>query len=139
MACIFCRIAAEEAPSRTVYRADDVVAFLDANPLAAGHTLVIPTTHHERLADLPNGLARDLFGTVHALLDPVQTAADADAVTVAVNDGSAAGQEVPHVHCHLVPRSHGDGGGPIHAAMGSRPSLDAAELDAIAERIESGV
>ncbi len=139
MACIFCRIAAEEAPSRTVHRADDVVAFLDANPLAPGHTLVIPTAHHERLADLPAALARDLFGTVHALLDPVETAVDADAVTVAVNDGSAAGQEVPHVHCHLVPRFHDDGGGPIHAAMGGRPSLDEAELDAIAERIQSGV
>lgn len=139
MACIFCRIAAEEAPSRTVHRADDVVAFLDANPLAPGHTLVIPTAHHDRLADFPEALARDLFGTVHALLDPVETAVDADAVTVAVNDGSAAGQEVPHVHCHLVPRFHDDGGGPIHAAMGHRPSLDEAELDAIAERIQSGV
>lgn len=139
MACIFCRIAAEEAPSRTVYRADDVVAFLDANPLAPGHTLVIPTAHHERLADLPEALARDLFGAVHALLDPVEKAVDGDAVTVAVNDGSAAGQEVPHVHCHLVPRFHDDGGGPIHAAMGRRPSLEEAELDAIADRIESGV
>lgn len=139
MACVFCRIAAGDAPSRTVYRDDHIVAFLDANPLAPGHTLVIPRAHHERLAQLPGALARELFGVVQRLLEPVETAVDADAVTVAVNDGSAAGQEVPHVHWHLVPRSQDDDGGPIHAAMGPRPAIDEAELDGIAERIESGV
>lgn len=135
MACVFCRITADEAPSRTVYRDDDVVAFLDANPLAPGHTLVIPEAHHERLSDLRPALARDLFGTAHALIDPVQAAVEADGVTVAVNDGRAAGQEVPHVHCHLVPRFDDDDGGPIHAAMGRRPRLNEDELDAIAEQI----
>lgn len=135
MACIFCRIAAGEAPSRTVYRDDGVMAFLDANPLAPGHTLVVPTEHHERLEDLPSPLARELFGVVHRLVGPVQDAVDADGSTVAVNNGAAAGQEVPHVHCHVVPRFADDGGGPIHAAMGPRPRLDDDELDGIAEGI----
>jgi histidine triad (HIT) family protein len=139
MACIFCRIAADEVPSRTVYRDDSVVGFLDANPLAPGHTLVVPTEHNRRLSALPNPLARELFGSVHTLVDRVETAVDAEAVTVAVNDGAAAGQEVQHVHCHLVPRFDGDDGGPIHAAMGSRPDLADDELDAIAGRIASGV
>lgn len=135
MACIFCRIAADEAPSRTVYRAADVVAFLDANPLAPGHTLVVPTEHHERLEGLPEPLSRELFGVVHRLVDPIQAAVDADGSTVAVNNGSAAGQEVAHVHCHVVPRFSDDGGGPIHAAMGPRPQLGEDELDDIADRI----
>ena len=136
MDCVFCAIAAGEAPARTVHRDAGVLAFLDANPLAPGHTLVVPEAHHERLEALPRDLATDLFGAVHRLLGPVRTAVDADGATVAVNDGRAAGQEVPHVHCHVVPRFDGDGGGPIHAAMGERPRLDDAALDAIATRIE---
>ena len=135
MDCVFCRIAADEAPSRTVHRTDGVVAFLDANPLAPGHTLVVPEAHRERLGDLEADAAGALFRTVHHLLDPVQAAVDADGATVAVNDGRAAGQEVPHVHCHVVPRFHDDGGGPVHAAFAGRPRLDDADLDAIAGRI----
>jgi len=139
MPCVFCRIAADEAPSRTVYRDGSVVAFLDANPLAPGHTLVVPVDHHERLEALSAELAADLFGAVHRLVAPVQAAVEADGCTVAVNDGPAAGQEVPHVHCHLVPRFAGDGGGPIHAAMGPRPHLDGAALDEIAAAIAAAV
>ena len=62
-------------------------------------------------------------------------AADADATTVGVNDGTAAGQEVPHAHVHIVPRFEGDGGGPIHAAAGDRPDLSDGELDDIAAEI----
>lgn len=139
MDCVFCRIIEGEAPSRTVYRDDDVVAFLDAHPLAPGHTLVVPTEHVERLEDLDPDQAGALFEAVHRLLEPVQAAAGADGTTVAVNDGPAAGQEVPHVHCHVVPRRAGDAGGPIHEAFGRRPSVDEDELDAIAERIRAGV
>lgn len=139
MDCIFCRIATDEAPGRIVYRDDAVVAFLDANPLAPGHTLVVPVDHHERLEDLSQTLLWELFGVVHELLGPIQSAVGADGTTVAVNNGPAAGQEVPHVHCHVVPRFPDDGGGPIHAAMGSRPRLADDELDAIAERISSAV
>lgn len=135
MDCVFCRIAAGEAPSHTIYRDDGFLAFLDVNPLAPGHTLVVPVTHHERLGALEPDAAAQLFRTVHHLLGPVQRAVDADGTTVAVNDGRPAGQEVPHVHFHVVPRFEGDGGGPIHAAMGDRPRLDDTELDAIADRI----
>jgi len=66
----------------------------------------------------------------------VEDAVDADASTVAFNNGEAAGQEVPHVHGHVIPRFEGDGGGPIHAVAGSRPDLDDDELDDIAARIQ---
>ncbi|MEF8853823.1 MAG: HIT family protein [Haloarculaceae archaeon] len=133
--CIFCSIVDGEIPSRTVYEDDTALAFLDANPLASGHTLVVPKSHHERLQDLPDEEASWLYKVAHKLTEAVEGGVDADATTVAINNGEAAGQEVPHVHCHLVPRFDGDGGGPVHAAFGERPDLSEEELDDIAEDI----
>lgn len=133
--CIFCRIVAGEIPSRAVYEDDTVLAFLDANPLAPGHTLVIPKSHHERLNDLPSDSASEILDVLHQLVPQVERAVEADGSTVAFNNGPAAGQEVPHVHGHIIPRFDGDGGGPIHAVAGPRPDLDDTELDEIADAI----
>ena len=135
--CIFCSIVDGEIPSRTVYEDDTVFAFLDVNPLAAGHTLVIPKAHHERLNDVPDDVASDLYAALHDLVPAVEAAVDAPASTVAFNNGEAAGQEVPHVHAHIVPRTEGDGGGPIHSMFGTHPELSEEELDDIAAAISS--
>jgi histidine triad (HIT) family protein len=133
--CIFCSIVSGDVPGRVVHETDDALAFLDANPLARGHTLVVPKAHRGRLGDLSAAESAAVFGAVHDLADRVERAVDADGLTVGVNDGEAAGQEVPHVHVHLVPRFEGDGGGPIHAVAGARPDLSETELDDVAERI----
>jgi len=133
--CVFCRIVDGDLPSRTVHEDDTTLAFLDANPLAPGHTLVVPKEHHERLQDVPPDLASDLYAALHRVVGAAERATDADAGTVAFNNGEAAGQEVPHVHAHVVPRFRGDGGGPIHAVAGSRPDLSEDELDDIARDI----
>jgi histidine triad (HIT) family protein len=130
--CVFCGIVSGEIPGRIVHETEPAAAFLDANPLAAGHTLVVPTDHHERLNDLPADVARELYAAVQDVVPAVEAAVDAPATTVAFNNGTAAGQEVPHVHCHVVPRFEDDGAGPIHAAFGDRPDLDDGELDAVA-------
>jgi len=135
--CVFCRIVDGELPARTVAETDATLAFLDANPLAPGHTLVIPKAHHARIGDLPEDLAGDLFDQLYRLVPVVQDAVDADAVNVGFNDGPASGQEVPHVHGHVVTRFEGDGGRPIHAVAGSRPDLSEKELDDVADRISS--
>ncbi|ELY65471.1 HIT family protein [Natrinema versiforme] len=139
MSTIFSQIVEGEIPARIVYEDETTVAFLDANPLAPGHTLVIPKDEYERLNDVPDDIATDLYATVHRMVPVVEDAVDADATTVAFNNGEEAGQEVPHVHCHIVPRFEGDGGGPIHAVAGDRPSLADDELDDIADDIESRV
>ena len=133
--CIFCSIVAGDVPARTVYETDEVVAFLDANPLARGHTLVIPKTHATRVGDLDADRASALFDAVAELTPRVQAAVDADAANVGINDGEAAGQEVPHVHAHVIPRFEGDGGAPIHAVGGARPDLSDDEFDGIAAAI----
>ena len=133
--CVFCSIVAGDIPARTVHETDDVIAFLDANPLAPGHTLVIPKSHAPRVGDLEADLASAVFEAVTALTPRVQDAVDADAANVGLNDGEAAGQEVPHVHAHVIPRFTGDGGAPIHAVAGERPDLSEDELDEIAAAI----
>lgn len=137
--CIFCQIVDGEIPSRTVYEDDETLAFLDANPLAPGHTLVIPREHYETLTDVPEDVASKVFDTLHRLTPAVEDAVDADASNVAFNNGQAAGQEVPHVHGHVIPRFEDDGGNPIHAIVGSRPEFSDEELDDIVEDISEQV
>ncbi|MFC3477666.1 HIT family protein [Halobacterium litoreum] len=133
--CIFCRIVDGELPARVVYEDDDVLAFLDANPLAPGHTLVVPKDHYETLGDLPADEGEAVFAALHRLTPVVEAAVGADGSNVAFNNGEAAGQEVPHVHGHVIPRFEDDGGRPVHAVAGSRPDLSDDELDAIADDI----
>jgi histidine triad (HIT) family protein len=137
--CVFCSIIDGDIPSRTVCENDTTLAFLDANPLSRGHTLVVPKAHHERLNDLPEDAATDVFATLHRVVDAAEAAVDADASTVAFNNGEAAGQEVPHVHGHVVPRFEGDGGGSTHTIVRNPPALSDADLDDIAAAIEENV
>jgi histidine triad (HIT) family protein len=134
--CIFCQIIAGEIPSHTVYEDETTFAFLDVNPLSRGHTLVIPKDHHESLSDLPAGTAADLGRAVSEVTPAVESAVDAPASTVAVNNGEAAGQEVPHVHWHIVPRFPDDGGRPIHSLFGGADLSDD-EMESVADAIRS--
>ncbi|ELZ73931.1 histidine triad protein [Haloferax prahovense DSM 18310] len=126
--CIFCAIVDGDIPGRIVHKTEHSLAFLDANPLAPGHTLVVPKEHHARLDEVPADAAADLFAAVNDLVPRVEAAVDADATNVGINNGPAAGQEVDHVHVHIVPRFEGDGGSPIHAVAGERPDLSDEEL-----------
>jgi histidine triad (HIT) family protein len=136
---IFRKILDGEIPSHDVYEDDETYAFLDVNPLARGHTLVIPKQDAETLEDLDDG-GEALFDTVRRLAPRVADAVDAPAYNIGLNNGEAAGQEVPHVHAHIVPRFEGDGGHPIHAIQPSPPSIDDEEMGeiqgAISEEVE---
>ncbi len=115
--CPFCRIAARELETQVVYEDEHVLAFLDAHPLADGHTLVIPKPHVERLADLPADLAGPLFAAAAKVSSAQRAVLEAPGVTLGVNDGREAGQGVPHLHIHLVPRYADDGGGNLHTML----------------------
>lgn len=133
--CVFCKIVEGEIPADVVYEDEKVVAFLDANPLTEGHTLVVPREHVERVGDIPPDLAGPYFEPVPQIVDAVEEAVDADGATLAWNDGSAAGQEVPHAHLHIVPRWTGDGHGPIHAMFGG--GKETADTAALTEAIQA--
>ena len=114
MACIFCRIVAGEIPAEVVLREPDVVAFLDIQPLADGHVLVVPRAHVPRVEDLKPSAADALFRAVVRLAGPVREALGAAGTTIGINNGDATGQTIPHVHVHIVPRWPKDGAGSVH-------------------------
>jgi histidine triad (HIT) family protein len=103
MDCIFCAIIAGGIPSKKVYEDDIAYAFLDINPFHPGHTLVIPKRHVENLLADPLALA-EISPAVTKVAALLQTRLDADGLNLLVNSGAVAGQEVFHLHVHLIPR-----------------------------------
>ena len=107
MPCVFCDIVAGNLPASFVLRSDDVVAFLDARPLFKGHVLVAPRAHVETLDDLPPPMLLPYFAAVQRIARALPPALAAQGTFVAMNN--VVSQSVPHLHCHVVPRSKGDG------------------------------
>ena len=120
--CIFCAIIEGDIPSHSVYEDETTLAFLDINPISVGHTLIIPKYHSSKINQLPVSFATSLMQTVHTLTGPIEKAVGANATTIAFNNGSEAGQEVPHVHCHIIPRFEQDGGKSVHSLVEDPPS-----------------
>ena len=107
--CIFCKIIKGEIPSAKVYEDENCYSFLDIGPLSWGHTLVIPKKHVEHITQMsPDELAA-LTSVIPKLAEAVIKAADAEGLNVLQNNGPVAGQAVPHLHIHLIPRHSGDG------------------------------
>lgn len=121
MSCPFCRIAQGQLFAHLLYADEEVLAFLDAAPMAPGHTLVVPRAHVERFVELPEGLAGKLFAAAVRVGRALQEVLNAPGFTVGLNDGRVAGQGVPHVHLHIVPRFVGDGGRSLHSLLPARP------------------
>ena len=129
-ACIFCRIVAGEIPAEVVAREPEVVAFLDVQPLADGHVLVVPRAHAATIEDLSGAQADALFRAVLRLAGPVREALGAAGTTIGVNNGDATGQTIPHVHVHIVPRWESDGAGSVHTIFPRRVKRKLPEVGA---------
>ena len=109
--CLFCQIAQGNRPAHTIFETEGAVAFLDIFPCTPGHTLVIPRQHYPTLGDMPAEEAGKLFLAASNVAGKVQAAMGAAGFNMGVNNDSAAGQEVFHVHVHIIPRYPNDGGG----------------------------
>ena len=107
MACLFCEIVAGEKPATVVASEPAGMAFLDIRPVFKGHTLIVPPTHIETLADLPAADLAGYFGFVQRIAIAVQEGLGAQGTFVANNN--VVSQSVPHLHFHVVPRTKGDG------------------------------
>jgi histidine triad (HIT) family protein len=137
--CIFCKIIAGEIPAKVIMQNEKAMALLDAFPLAAGHTLVIPKSHYAKVQQLSEQDAMAVFEIVWRIVDAVETGSQVSASTIAIHNGSEAGQEVSHVHVHIVPRKKDDGAGPIHSMFKVKPKLSPKEMEVVCDRIASNL
>ncbi len=134
MDCIFCKIVNGEIKTRIVLETKNSMAFLDAFPLSKGHTLVIPKNHYEKIQQMTDADNKDLFDTVHKVMKKVDSLTGA--TLLAVHDGRGAGQEIPHVHVHLIPRSTNDSASAVHHMFNNRPKMSDSEFDQILSKLK---
>ncbi|MBI5147617.1 MAG: HIT family protein [Parcubacteria group bacterium] len=134
MECLFCKIANKEIRDNVVYEDEKTVAFLDINPRADGHTMVISRVHSNNILDLDDKETAPLFLTLKRVTAMIDKALKPDGFTIGINHGSSAGQAVDHLHIHVIPRWKNDGGSSIHGVVGNPPRES---LDAIAEKIKN--
>ena len=134
MDCIFCKIAKKEIPAKIIAETENTLAFMDAFPLTKGHSLVIPKNHYEKIQDISPQDNADLFETVHNVIAKVDKITNA--TLLAVHNGKESGQEIPHVHVHLIPRSSDDLAGPVHKMFENRPKLSENEFNEIYEKLK---
>jgi len=135
MDCLFCKIANKEIPSRIITETENSIAFLDAFPVSRGHTLVIPKNHYEKVQDMTDIDNNDLFDTVHKVISKVDKLTGS--TLLAIHNGKDSGQEIPHVHVHLIPRQSSDQAGPVHSMFKDRPKLSDEELEQLCAKIKS--
>ena len=133
MDCIFCKIASKEITTKILVETESCIGFLDAFPLAKGHALVIPKKHYEKLQDLPTDINTEVFSTVHNLISKVDTLTGA--TLVAVHNGKESGQEIPHVHVHLIPRSKDDSAGAVHSMFSEKQDLSESEIEELRSKL----
>lgn len=135
--CIFCKIISGKISARTVAQNQNAIAILDAFPVAPGHTLVIPRDHIVKVQDADAEQSRDIFSLVRLAAAAVESGLGVEGSLVAVHNGRAAGQEVPHLHVHVIPRQDDDGAGPVHSMFRKRRKIEPSEMDSILNRIVS--
>jgi histidine triad (HIT) family protein len=135
--CVFCKIIAGKIPARVIIENEKAMAVLDAFPLAAGHTLVVPKLHYAKVQEMSEQDAMAVFEIIWKLASAVEVGSQVNASTIAIHNGPDAGQEIPHVHAHIVPRRTGDGAGAIHSMFKIKPKLSPEEMDSLRDRIAS--
>ena len=109
--CIFCKIAAGEIPSATLYEDEDFRVILDLGPASKGHALILPKQHYANLYELPDELAENVIRLAKKMVIAMTKALQCDGFNVVQNNGEAAGQTVFHFHMHLIPRYKDDHAG----------------------------
>ena len=127
--CVFCKIIQGEIPSTKVYEDENTVAFLDINPVNKGHTLVVPRSHHETIEETPEKVLSSAIAVVKKVIIALDKLNEG--TNVGINNKAAAGQLVPHVHFHVIPRNKGDG----LKHWGSK-KYEKGEAEAVADKIK---
>lgn len=104
MSCFFCRIINKEIPAEIVYEDADTIAILDIRPKSPGHTLILPKDHAPNILELPHEKLDHLLLAVKKVMENIKAERGAAAFTLQINHGKLAGQEINHLHIHIIPR-----------------------------------
>ena len=130
--CIFCKIVQRQAPSSVLYEDATVMVFLDIRPLNMGHTLVIPKTHYVDIFDIPDKVLSRMQTVSKQMALAIKKATNADGISIIQQNGKAAGQDIFHIHVHVVPRFEGQKLPPFSELK----EVERAKLDALAKKIK---
>jgi histidine triad (HIT) family protein len=134
--CVFCKIAEGRMPATRVYEDADVLAFLDIGPIVKGHVLVVPRAHYDPITSVPPETLARMMRVVQRVAAALVEGLGADGVNLFQANGAAAGQVVPHVHVHVIPRYNDDG---HHWNWTSSTYADAEEMQRVADRVAAAV
>jgi len=129
--CIFCKIAAGEIPSKTIYEDERFRVILDLGPATKGHALILPKDHADNLYELPDEIAESVLPVAKKVAAMMKKNLKCDGLNLVQNNGEVAGQTVMHFHMHMIPR-YADDGQQIGWKPG-KPSQE--ELDDIYQQI----
>jgi histidine triad (HIT) family protein len=134
--CVFCDIVAGRVPASVVYRDARVCAFMDIRPVNPGHVLVIPLVHSAGLTTLEADTGTQMFRVGQRMAEAIRrSGVRCEGINFLLADGEAAGQEVFHVHLHVIPRYAGDGFGFVYGpGFGALPDREVLEATARAVR-----
>jgi histidine triad (HIT) family protein len=132
--CTFCDLIQGAAEVSVCHEDADAIAFMDIQPVNAGHVLVVPRAHYDSLLDVPAELGLHLFRITMRLANAIRKVTGNDDMNIVVNSGAAAGQDEPHYHVHIIPRRHGDGF-EINLPFGGSAMPDRTILDAVAAQL----
>lgn len=107
--CIFCKIAAGEIPSNTIYEDNSFRVILDLGPATKGHALVLPKNHYADLYEIPEDVLAEAAKVAKKVAGTMKEKLSCDGLNLVQNNGEAAGQTVMHFHLHIIPRYKDDG------------------------------
>ena len=135
--CLFCAIVAGKIPAIKIFEDQNHLAFLDINPRNPGHTIVIPKKHYEVVLDMPEQEAGKLFEAVKRLSVNVKNGTKADGISIMQNNYRTAGQAVPHIYFHIIPRFNAEGP-PAFESILPVKKMPEEVLQKIADSIKAG-
>jgi histidine triad (HIT) family protein len=132
--CIFCEIIKGNIQSRKIHESEYSIALLDAFPLVEGHTLLISKEHKTKIQDLSISENNDIFSLMHVIVNTVEKTLQCESTLIAIHNGKEAGQEIPHVHIHIVPANREDKTRPIHS-MFTKKDIPQETMDSVQNKL----
>ncbi len=128
MDCLFCKIVIKTIKAEIIYEDVETLAFLDIHPRSTGHTVIIPKKHVANILDLCDALVAPTFLTVKRVSAILNTALNSDGFIIGINHGRISGQEIDHLHIHVIPRFLNDGGTSIQSVVNNPPKESLAQV-----------